>query len=181
MLAHERWSEHTRHLPPLIVSNNVRIQNQIGHHPNKWDKTGTVIEVHQFDQHVIRLYGSRRVTGNSSTSTYSSPSTYWQEHYLMTGSFFSLLPPQLRHQPPAHLVIPIMRHRPTIPPCPSCLHFITSSTITLPGPSLYNNAVNTCSNCQNTTAPSHAGTFTSIQCHWPQGIPTIFWAFPWCH
>ena len=62
MLAHERWSEHTRHLPPLIVGNNVRIQDQIGHHPNKWDKTGTMIEVHQFDQHVIRLYGSQRVT-----------------------------------------------------------------------------------------------------------------------
>ena len=27
--------------------------NQISHHPNKWDKTGTVKEVHQFDQYVI--------------------------------------------------------------------------------------------------------------------------------
>ena len=62
MLAHERWSEHTQCLPPLIVSDNVRIQNQIGHHPNRWDKTGTMIEVRQFDQYVIRLDGSRRVT-----------------------------------------------------------------------------------------------------------------------
>ena len=69
MLAHERCFEHTRHLPPLIVGDNIRIQNQIGHHPNKWDKTGTMKEVCQFDQYVIRLDGSRRVTLHSRKSS----------------------------------------------------------------------------------------------------------------
>ena len=58
----ERLSEHTRSLPPLKVGDCVRIQNQTGHHPTKWDKTGLVIEVRQYDQYVIRVDGSGRVT-----------------------------------------------------------------------------------------------------------------------
>ena len=58
----ERLSEHTRHLPPLIIGDHVRLQNQSGHHPTKWDRTGTVVEVRQFDQYVIRVDGSGRVT-----------------------------------------------------------------------------------------------------------------------
>ena len=50
MQATERWSEHTKLLPPLTIGDLVRIQNQTGHNPTKWDKTGTVIEVRQFDQ-----------------------------------------------------------------------------------------------------------------------------------
>ena len=60
--AAERWSEHTKRLPPLAVGNYVRIQNQTGPHPTKWDKTGTIIEVRQFDQYVVRVDGSGRVT-----------------------------------------------------------------------------------------------------------------------
>ena len=62
MKAHEQLSEHTRHLPPLRVGDSVRLQNQIGPHPTKWDKTGLIIEVRQFDQYVIRVDGSGRVT-----------------------------------------------------------------------------------------------------------------------
>ena len=58
----ERLSEHTRSLPPLIIGDSVRIQNQSGPHPTKWDKTGIVVEVRQFDQYVIRVDGSGRVT-----------------------------------------------------------------------------------------------------------------------
>lgn len=50
MKAAERWTEHTKRLPPLMVSDHVRIQNQTGPHPSEWDKTGVVIEVRQFDQ-----------------------------------------------------------------------------------------------------------------------------------
>ena len=62
MKFHEQLSEHTRHLPPLRVGDTVRIQNQVGPHPTKWDKTGLVIELRQFDQYVIRVDGSGRVT-----------------------------------------------------------------------------------------------------------------------
>ena len=58
----ERLSEHTVTLPPLKVGDYVRIQNQVGPHPTKWDKTGIVIEVRQFHQYVIRVDGSGRVT-----------------------------------------------------------------------------------------------------------------------
>ena len=58
----ERLSEHTRHLPALIIGDCVMIQNQTGHYPNKWDNTGIVIEVRQFDQYVVRVDGSGRVT-----------------------------------------------------------------------------------------------------------------------
>ena len=62
MRASERWSEHTRRLPPLKVGNHVRIQNQTGPHPTKWDKTGNIIEVRQFDQYAVRVDGSGRIT-----------------------------------------------------------------------------------------------------------------------
>ena len=62
MKSAERWSEHTKKLPPLIVGDHVRIQNQIGPNPRKWDKTGLVIEVRQYDQYMIRVDGSGRVT-----------------------------------------------------------------------------------------------------------------------
>ena len=58
----ERLAEHTKCLPPLSVGDHVRIQNQTGPHPLKWDKTGTVVEVRQFDQYVVRVDGSGRVT-----------------------------------------------------------------------------------------------------------------------
>ncbi|XP_046558352.1 uncharacterized protein LOC124267481 [Haliotis rubra] len=58
----ERLTQHTKQLPPLAVGDFVRIQNQIGPHPLKWDKTGCVVEVRQFDQYVVRVDGSGRVT-----------------------------------------------------------------------------------------------------------------------
>ena len=58
----ERLSEHTRSLPPLKVGDSVRIQNQVGPSPTKWDKTGIIVEVRQYDQYVIRIDGSGRVT-----------------------------------------------------------------------------------------------------------------------
>lgn len=62
MKSAERWSEHTKLLQPLIIGDSVRIQNQTGANPNKWDKTGLIIEVRQFDQYVVKVDGSGRVT-----------------------------------------------------------------------------------------------------------------------
>ncbi len=56
------WSEHTRRLPTLAVGDYVWIQNQTGQHPNKWDRTGTVVEVKQHDQYQVKVDGSGRVT-----------------------------------------------------------------------------------------------------------------------
>ena len=62
MRSQEYWAEHTRKLPPLSVGDHVRIQNQTGSHPTKWDRTGTVIEVKQHDQYLVKVDGSGRIT-----------------------------------------------------------------------------------------------------------------------
>lgn len=58
----ERLSAHTRALLQVEDGDYVHIQNQIGPHPTKWDKAGMIIEVRQFDQYVVRVDGSGRVT-----------------------------------------------------------------------------------------------------------------------
>ena len=62
MKAAEGWFEHTKRLPPLAVGDHEYIQNQTGPYPTKWDKTGMVIEVHKFDQYIIRTDGSGKMT-----------------------------------------------------------------------------------------------------------------------
>ena len=62
MAVAERLTLNSKRLPPLRVGDNVRIQNQTGLYPRRWERTGTVIEVRQHDQYVIRVDGSRRVT-----------------------------------------------------------------------------------------------------------------------
>ena len=57
MRAAEYWSEHTKRLPAFVVGDYVRIPQ-----PNKWDKTGRVVEVRQFDQCMVRVDGSGRMT-----------------------------------------------------------------------------------------------------------------------
>ncbi len=59
---HERWTEHTHRLPPLRVGDHVYIQNLVGNHPRRWERTGTVVEVRQFHRYVVRVDGSGRVT-----------------------------------------------------------------------------------------------------------------------
>ena len=58
----EVWTEHTKSLPPLKVGDLVRVQNQIGNAPRKWDKSGTIVEVRQHDQYVVKVDGSNRAT-----------------------------------------------------------------------------------------------------------------------
>ena len=62
MRTQEKLTEHTRRLPPLKVGDHVRIQNQTGPYPLKWDKTGIVIEVRQYDQYMVKIDGSNRTT-----------------------------------------------------------------------------------------------------------------------
>ena len=45
-----------------MVRNHVCIQNQTGLHPTKWDKTGVIVEVLQFDQYRVQVDGTGRIT-----------------------------------------------------------------------------------------------------------------------
>ena len=77
----ERLTEHTQKLPDLILGDHVRIQNQIGTQPLKWDKSGKVVEVRQHDQYVIKVDGSGRVTlkkSNISMPFYTISSAHHQ-------------------------------------------------------------------------------------------------------
>ena len=58
----KRWSHKTRDLDDLPVGTPVSIQNQTGNHPNKWDKTGIILENQPHSKVVIRVDGSRRIT-----------------------------------------------------------------------------------------------------------------------
>lgn len=57
-----RWDEHTQGLTPLKCGDTVLVQNQTGRHPNKWDKSGMVVEVLQYHQYAVRTDGSGRLT-----------------------------------------------------------------------------------------------------------------------
>ena len=58
----ERWTRDTRPISPLRQGDRVWLQNQIGIHPTKWDRVGTVIEVRQHHQYLIKIDGSGRTT-----------------------------------------------------------------------------------------------------------------------
>ena len=58
----EKLTIGTRALPPLAVGDSVLVQNQIGNHPSKWDITGVIVERKDFDQYVVKVDGSGRLT-----------------------------------------------------------------------------------------------------------------------
>ena len=57
----ESYNANTRTLPPLLVGDSVSIQNQIGNHPNRWEKTGTITETLDNRQYRVKVDGSNRV------------------------------------------------------------------------------------------------------------------------
>ena len=57
----DRLDRNTRKLAPLFIGDSVRIQNQSGNHPNKWDKTSIVIQIGDNDQYTVRVDGLRRL------------------------------------------------------------------------------------------------------------------------
>ena len=55
-------AQHTRSLSVVQCGDRVFIQNQRGQYPRKWDKIGTIVEVLPWDQYVIKVAGSGRIT-----------------------------------------------------------------------------------------------------------------------
>ena len=53
-----------KELPPLREGDNVLIQNQdkATGRPNKWDREGTIIAMKGYDQYLIKVHGSGRIT-----------------------------------------------------------------------------------------------------------------------
>lgn len=45
-----------------VGGDHVYLQNLVGNYPKKWERTGTVVEVKQYHQYVVRVDGSGRAT-----------------------------------------------------------------------------------------------------------------------
>ena len=58
----EDLKEHSRTLPPLRLGDHVFVQNQHGPFPKKWDNSGVVVEGKSYDQYLIKISGTGRVT-----------------------------------------------------------------------------------------------------------------------
>ena len=58
----ESLNQQSHPLDPLNVGDNVFIQNQTGNNPTRWDRSGVVMEVLDFDQYVVKVSGSGRLT-----------------------------------------------------------------------------------------------------------------------
>ena len=58
----EALDMHARSLAPLSLGDKVFLQNQRGSHPKKWDKSGTVVELGNYDQYWVKVDGSGRLT-----------------------------------------------------------------------------------------------------------------------
>ena len=58
----ERMVRNTRSLKTLQIGTQVVLLNQSGRSPNKWDKTGLVVEIRPHEQIVVKVDGSRRLT-----------------------------------------------------------------------------------------------------------------------
>ena len=58
----KRLAEHSKALPKLEVGDSVSIQNQTGKRPTKWDRSGTVVEIRDFDKYIVKVDGSGRLT-----------------------------------------------------------------------------------------------------------------------
>ena len=58
----EKLNSHARQLPQLQTGERVFIQNQTGPHPNKWDRSGVVLEPLGHDQYSVKVDGTGRVT-----------------------------------------------------------------------------------------------------------------------
>lgn len=58
----ESLKEHSRPLRPLSLGDRVFLQNQRGPHPNKWDRSGTIVEIKDHDKYMLKVDGSGRLT-----------------------------------------------------------------------------------------------------------------------
>ena len=58
----ESLNKGASNLKPLLLGQDVYIQNQTGPHPTKWGKSGTVVEVLPHSSYLIKVHGSNKVT-----------------------------------------------------------------------------------------------------------------------
>ena len=58
----EVLKEHCKQLPPLTDGDSCYIQNQVGNYPNRWDRSGTVVQCLDHDSYLVKVDGSGRLS-----------------------------------------------------------------------------------------------------------------------
>ena len=61
----ERQNERTRSLRPLNVGDRCFLQNQVGSHPRRWDRSGLIVEVLPYNKYLVKVDGSGRLTSRN--------------------------------------------------------------------------------------------------------------------
>ena len=97
----EAYDKHTHTLQQLIIGDEVLVQNQMGPHPKRWSRTGTIVEVMPHWQYRIRVHGSNRVTLRN--RKFLRKFTPVPNHHSTSGE-----PTQLNHRsiPPLQILVP---------------------------------------------------------------------------
>ncbi|XP_068695963.1 uncharacterized protein [Montipora foliosa] len=139
----ESLKEHSRPLRPLVLGERVFLQNQQGTSPNKWDRSGIVVESPGHDQYQVKIDGSGRTLRNrrflraytpatpsiellpmvppSPPSTVHTPAPLPSppRHFVESGPHPSTPPPpcQEHHHPPSQAPAPsdVSLNAPTAP------------------------------------------------------------------
>ncbi len=100
----ETLSEKCKEYGPLIVGDQCFVQNQTGLQPKRWDRQGQVVEVLDYNQYLVRLNGSRRLT-------------------LRNRKYLRKIPPTIQPREQAHTYAPTtpnpMKVSPTPTPTPA--------------------------------------------------------------
>ena len=52
----------TQQLPPLRVGDHVLVQNQKGSSPDKWDRSGVIVESKDHDKYLVKIAGTGILT-----------------------------------------------------------------------------------------------------------------------
>ena len=93
-----------RNLEPLQVGDTVRVQNQCGNYPRKWDRTGIIVRVCEFDMYLVRMDGSRQLTARNRKflRKFVKYSPEYRPTYGMVDSWKGPIPQQTLSERPLH-------------------------------------------------------------------------------
>lgn len=109
----EKWTEHTKKLSPLKIGDCVRVQNQVGLEPLRWDKTGMIVEVKDNDQYMVKIDGSGRASlRNRKFLRKYEPVFPNQRLIITTDNSHAQVPPAHQSQQGLPSVNPLPQHLP---------------------------------------------------------------------
>ena len=125
----EKINAHARPLANLKSGDKVFIQNQFGSYPNKWDRSGVVLESLGHDQYNVKVDGTGRLTKRNRRflRQYTLPTAHasWPSYNAQTPPVVSpplayadtLPPPALRQPAPkAPVMVPVSSPQPAAEP-----------------------------------------------------------------